>query len=214
MYFWSHFLYLKNGLYLIIFPPWLSAQPYSSGMFYKLHSDVLLLISSFRRCFRIFSCNKEERGTYFSSGIIGEQYHRAAVPNLGWLCPPPPHIETAWTVSGCHDGGRRCGLLLASSGWKLGMLLNTLQRAREPREGILWPRGPVVPRVRPCQEGSLCINFSQFPFSFPLTLLPLISVHSLCPLVNPPFPLSRQSFHSFPSCHQVSHFLCLLLYQV
>lgn len=58
IYFRSHFLYLKNGLNLII-PSLPSAQPYYFGTLYKLCSSILLPISSCRRCFIFISSSRK-----------------------------------------------------------------------------------------------------------------------------------------------------------
>lgn len=54
------FLYLKNGLYGLIFLPRLAIQPYGLETFSKMPSNALLPISSYSSYFRFLSSNREE----------------------------------------------------------------------------------------------------------------------------------------------------------
>lgn len=78
LYFLSHFLYLKNGLHCVIFPPLLSELCCFETTLYSLCSNGLLPGSFSRRGFS-FPSRTKEWGEDSSSGLTGQQDHSAVV---------------------------------------------------------------------------------------------------------------------------------------
>ena len=86
VYFLSHFLSQKNGLYWIIFLSLPFSTTFCLGTFYKLQWHVLLPISSFR-CFSFLSSSKKW-GTYFSRGMSWRTIPGSRDSHLRVTLPP------------------------------------------------------------------------------------------------------------------------------
>ena len=106
VYFLSHFLSQKNGLYWIIFLSLHFSTTFCLGTFYKLQWHVLLPISSFRR-FRFLS-SSQKWGTYFSRGVSWSTIPESSDSHLRVTLPPEDICHCLETFLFVTAGGSGC----------------------------------------------------------------------------------------------------------